>query len=58
MEKEEKAEDTKAFTAMITESIRSLVELIHEYKIPREDLVTIIKDEKEGYVVFCYTTKV
>ena len=53
IEKRKMTKDGKVFTAFVVESIRDIVDLVHEYQIPREDMVTILKD-KDGYAVFCY----
>ena len=53
IEKRKMSKDGKVFTAFVVESIRDAVDTVHEHQIPREDLVTILRD-KEGYVVFCY----
>ena len=45
--------DGKTFTAVLVKTIMDAVNVVQEYKIPREDLVTILQN-KEGYVVFCY----
>ncbi len=45
--------DGKVFTVFIVQSIRDVVDVVHENQIPREDLVSILKD-KDGYAVFCY----
>lgn len=53
IEKRKMSKDGKVFAAFVVESIRDAVDIVHENQIPREDLVTILRD-KEGYVVFCY----
>ncbi len=53
IEKRKMSKDGKIFTVFVVESLRDIVNVIHEEQITREDLVTILKD-KEGYVVFCY----
>lgn len=47
------AKDRKIFTAILVKTIMDAVNVVQEYQIPREDLVTLLPD-KEGYVVFCY----
>lgn len=53
IEKKKMVKDGKVFTAFVVQSIRDAVDVVHENQIPREDLVTILKDS-EGYVVLCY----
>lgn len=53
IEKRKMSKDGKIFTVFVVESLRDVVNVVHEEQIPREDLVTILKD-KEGYAVFCY----
>lgn len=53
IEERKMTKDGKIFTAFLVQSIRDAVDVVHENQIPREDLVSILKD-KEGYVVFCY----
>lgn len=45
--------DKNGFTALATESIRDLVDAVHEENILKENIVTIFKD-KERYVIFYY----
>ncbi len=53
IEKRKMSKDGKVFTVFVVESLRDVVNIVHEEKIPREDLVTILKD-REGYTLFCY----
>lgn len=53
IEKRKMTKNGKIFTAIVVESIRDLVDVAQEEQIPREDMVTILKD-KEGYVLFYY----
>lgn len=53
IEKRKMTKDGKIFTAILVKTIMDAVDVVQEYQIPREDLVTILPD-KEGYVVFCY----
>lgn len=52
-DKESISKDNKNFTAFVVESIRDVVDVVHENNISREDIVTVLR-EKEGYVVLCY----
>lgn len=45
--------DRKVFTAFVVQSIRDIVDVVHENQIPKEDLVTVLKNSEE-YVLFCY----
>lgn len=53
IEKRKMTKDGKIFTAILVKTIMDAVDVVQEYQIPREDLITILPD-KEGYVVFCY----
>ena len=53
LDKRKISKDGKTFTAFVVDTIIDIVDIVQEYNIPREDLVTILKD-KEGYIVFCY----
>lgn len=53
IEKRKMTKDGKIFTAILVKTIMDAVDVVQEYQIPREDLVTILPD-KEGYIVFCY----
>lgn len=53
IEKRKMSKDGKIFTALVVESIRDLVDAVHEEQILREDMITILKD-KDKYVLFCY----
>lgn len=54
IKKEEKKKEDKVFAALIVESIRDVVDAVHESHLTRDDLVTIIRNNSGGYVVFCY----
>lgn len=53
IEKREMTKNGKVFTALVVESIRDLVDVAHEEQIPREDMITILKD-KDKFVLFYY----
>lgn len=43
----------KVFTACVVESVRDVVDVIHEKHISKDDLVTIIRDNGV-YIIFYY----
>lgn len=45
---------SKVFTALVAKTIRDTIRVAQEYNLSKEDIVNILKDEREGYVVFCY----
>lgn len=51
--KKEKTRDKKTFTVFVVKYVRDVVDLIHEYQIPKEDIVSILNDGGD-YIVFCY----
>lgn len=50
---EEYTKQGKVMMASEAQTLRELVDLANEYKIPREDVVTIVPS-KEGYVMVYY----
>lgn len=47
-------EPKRLFVALFADTARNLVDLIQKEEVKHKDIVTILPDKREGYVVFYY----